>query len=127
MDKDKNKEKTVSASAKAAVDKPAAEVTKSRADSGLAYRVLLRRHLTEKTAAQEMKGKYTFIVSLNANKVMVADAVREVYGVKPTSVAIVKTRGKEVRRGKQVGRTKDVRKAIVTLKPGTTLPGMEAK
>ena len=94
---------------------------------GIAHRVLMRRHLTEKTAIMEAKGKYTFIISPEANKVMVAEAIREVYGVKPERVTTVTIPGKEVRRGRQVGRQKDVRKAIVTLKPGTTLPGTEAK
>jgi large subunit ribosomal protein L23 len=94
---------------------------------GLAHRVLMRRHLTEKTAIMEAGSKYTFIVSPEANKIMVGEAVREVYGVKPVRVTMVTIPGKEVRRGRQVGRQKDVRKAIVTLKPGTTLPGTEAK
>lgn len=93
----------------------------------IAHRVLMRRHLTEKTAIMEAKGKYTFIVSPEANKIMVAQAVIEVYGVKPTDVTMITIPGKEVRRGRQSGRQKDVRKAIVTLKPGTTLPGTEAK
>lgn len=107
----------------AAEETPATKAAKT----GLAYRVLRHRHVTEKTARQEMNGKYTFIVAPRANKVMVAEAVREVYGVKPLRVSFVKIQGKEVRRGKQVGRTKDVRKAIVSLKPGTILPGTEAK
>jgi large subunit ribosomal protein L23 len=88
----------------------------------VAYRVLVRPHVTEKTAVQEALGKYTFIVAPNANKTLVVEAVREVYGVKPAAVSIVKIQGKEVRRGKQSGRTKDLKKAIVTLKPGDSLP-----
>jgi len=94
---------------------------------GLAHRVLMQRHLTEKTALMEAKGKYTFIIAPDANKVMVGEAIREVYGVKPVDVTLINIPGKEVRRGRQVGRQKDVRKAVVTLKPGTTLPGTEAK
>jgi large subunit ribosomal protein L23 len=93
----------------------------------IAYRVLVRPHVTEKTAAQEALGKYTFIVSPDAGKVMVMDAVREVYGVRPVSVSIVKIKGKQVRRGRQVGRTSSMRKAIVTLKSGDSLPTGGAK
>jgi len=95
--------------------------------TGLASRVFLRRHHTEKTTLQEQMGQYTFAVAPGANKVMVAEAVRELYGVKPVRVTMVRLPGKEVRRGKQVGRRSDLRKAIVTLKPGTVLPGAEAK
>jgi large subunit ribosomal protein L23 len=93
----------------------------------IAYRVLVRPHVTEKTSAMEAQGKYTFVVSPDANKHMVMDAIREVYGVSPASVSIVKIKGKQVRRGRQVGRTKNLRKAIVTLKSGDSLPTGGAK
>jgi large subunit ribosomal protein L23 len=105
--------------------------TKVAAEKGnkvnIAHRVLMSRHLTEKTAIMEAKGKYTFIVAPEANKIMVAQAVSEVYGVKPVDVTMINIPGKVVHRGRLSGRQKDVHKAIVTLKSGTTLPGTEAK
>ncbi len=95
--------------------------------AGIAYRVLKSRHFTEKTAGQEALGKYTFMITADASKGMVAQAVKEVFGVVPASVRIVKIEGKTVRRGRKTGRKSDIKKAIVTLKPGVTLPAGEAK
>ena len=83
--------------------------------------ILLAPVLTEKSGNQESLGKYVFFVSSKATKVEVAAAVRDLYGVKPTSVRIVNVKGKKVRFGRIQGRKKDRKKAIVTLKKGDAI------
>jgi large subunit ribosomal protein L23 len=86
-----------------------------------AYRILLQPMITEKATNLGGQNKYVFMVEINANKIEVAKAIEDVYGVKPTDVNIVKMKGKVVRRGRVSGRRKDFKKAIVTLAKGQTI------
>ncbi len=74
--------------------------------------------VTEKATDLQKQNKYAFVVDPKANKIMVALAVKELYGVKPTKVNLTKVIGKNVRYGRSQGKTKNWRKAIVTLKDG---------
>lgn len=85
------------------------------------YRVLIRPLVTEKAARQSTGGKYTFVVAMDANKIMVARSIEAVYGVKPESVRIVRLPGKTVRRGRITGKRSSTKKAIVTLPKGETI------
>lgn len=105
--------------------KPVTRGPLAKEDAGIAHRILLRPVHTEKTGREQGLGKYVFLVAMDANKVEVARAVRDLYGVKPVSVRIVKVLGKSVRFGRTVGKEKDRKKAIVTLKPGETITVVE--
>ncbi len=94
---------------------------KSERKYGLAYRVLLRPLITEKASIMGTENKYFFEVSRDANKVEIAKAIEEVYGVKPVSVNIINMKGKKVRFGRILGKRKDWKKAIVTLPEGKTI------
>jgi large subunit ribosomal protein L23 len=59
-----------------------------------------------------------FRVAAHANKHAVKHAVETIFKVKVDAVRIVNYRGKEVRRGRTVGRKPDWRKAYVTLSQG---------
>jgi len=83
-----------------------------------AYRVLLRPIITEKATDLSALDKYVFEVALDMNKIEVKKGVKELYGVTVLRVNIIKNMGKEVRYGKSHGRTKNWKKAIVTLKKG---------
>ena len=93
--------------------------------AGSAYRILIRPVYTEKSGRLQAQGKYTFIVSRDANKIEVMRAVRDLYGVDPASVQIIVAKGKSVRFGRTEGREQDLKKAIVTLKSGETLTVVE--
>lgn len=88
---------------------------------GNAYRVLIRPLVTEKATNLGAENKYVFEVARNANKIEIAKAITEVYGVKPTGINIIKLRGKNVRYGRVTGRRKDWKKAIVTLPSGQSI------
>ena len=62
-----------------------------------------------------------FEVNINSNKIQVANAVEEVYGIRPVSVNIVKMEGKNKRQGRSIGRRKDWKKAMVKLPKGKTI------
>jgi large subunit ribosomal protein L23 len=89
--------------------------------SGQAYRVLTKPMVTEKATNLGSSNQYVFMVGIDTNKIEVAKAIQEVYGVKPISVNIIKVKGKKVNRGRITGKRKDFKKAIVTLKKGDTI------
>jgi large subunit ribosomal protein L23 len=88
---------------------------------GQAYRVLIKPLVTEKAANLGMHNKYVFAVSLKTNKIEIAKAIEEVYGIKPISVNIINSEGKTVRSGRTLGKRKDWKKAIVALPEGKTI------
>lgn len=110
-----------SAPKKAAAKKESTPKKVVKEDTGNAYRVLKAPLFTEKTAKEVENGKYAFVVGNDANKTMVIDAIQRVYNVKPVKVNIIKVSGKKVRRGRQLGKRVDWKKAIITLKKGDVI------
>lgn len=86
-----------------------------------AYRVLLRPIVSEKASKQQSHNQYFFEVALGTNKIEVAKAIKDVYGIAPISVNMVRVEGKAVNTGRISGRRKDWKKAIVTLPAGKTI------
>lgn len=95
--------------------------TKTAAKRGSAFRILLKPLVSEKASFLGAENKYIFTVAAKANKIEIAKAIKEVYGIKPVKVNIVKNIGKQVRYGRTSGRRKDWKKAIVTLPTGQTI------
>lgn len=62
--------------------------------------------------------KIYFEVAKGANKTAVAQAVEEIYKIKPERVNVVNVHPKKKRMGRYLGKTNAVRKAIVTLPQG---------
>ncbi len=91
---------------------------KSRAQ---AYRILVRPLVSEKATMNEMQGKYTFVVDVNATKDEIKKAVETVYGVRPVSVRTALFEGKRKRFGMIRGKRSDWKKAIVSLPKGRTI------
>jgi large subunit ribosomal protein L23 len=99
---------------------PAAE-QKKVATHSTSYRVLVRPLVTEKTARQESANKYTFVIDKAATKAQVKRAVKELYGVVPSAVAVAHLQGRRVRFGKFAGKRSDYKKAIITLPKGSSI------
>lgn len=78
--------------------------------------------ITEKSMGQSPDSKYTFEVDLRANKIQIRHAIQQIFGVDVTKVTTCRTMGK-VRRAnrKDAGMTNEVKKAVVSLKPGQTI------
>ncbi len=83
--------------------------------------IIIRPVVTEKTMKLSEENKVTFEVSKNANKISVAQAINEIYGIKPEKINIVNVHPKKKRMGRFVGKTNAVKKAIVTLPEGQTI------
>ena len=79
--------------------------------------IILAPVITEKAVAMLPEKKYTFRVDSRANKIEIAKAVEEIFGVKVAKVNTISMKGHERRMGRNTGYTSDWKKAIVTLKP----------
>ena len=77
--------------------------------------IIIRPVITEKSSDGLQEGKYTFEVNKKATKVEIAKAVEKLFGVKVLKVNTINVNGKEKRVGRNVGRTSDWKKAIVTI------------
>ena len=115
------KAKPVKTSPKKVGEKEAKKEVKKKPGSGRAYRILIKPLITEKAAILNTESKYVFSVATSANKIEIADAVEEVYGIKPIAVNIIKVSGKKVRYGRTFGKRKDWKKAIVALPKGKSI------
>lgn len=90
------------------------------------YQVLIRPVITEKSGYQSDKlNRYTFAVDIRANKLQIKEAVEHVFSVEVLSVNVSRILGKGRRWGKVLGRTKEWKKAVVTVRPGQTIQFFE--
>ncbi len=110
-----------STSVKTSADKSAGKEGKKVRKYGDAYRILVKPLITEKATMLGAENKYVFAVSRDSNKIEIARAINEVYGIKPVSVNIIKVKGKNVRYGRTQGKQKDWKKAIIELPEGKTI------
>ena len=89
------------------------------------YDVLRRPLVTEKTNYQLSKlNQYTFVVSNDATKAMVKEAVETIFDVSVTRVNIMRTAAKRSVRARSrrlMVRKAGVKKAIVTLAEGNSI------
>ena len=77
--------------------------------------IILKPVITEKSVQGLAEKKYTFRVAKGANKIAIAKAVEEIFGVKVLKVNTVSMKGHKRRMGRNEGYTPDWKKAIVTL------------
>ena len=81
-----------------------------------AYDIIKRPIITEQSMAETEAKKYTFEVAKSANKIEIAKAVEEIFGVKVAKVNTLNMQGKEKRTGRYpMGRRASWKKAIVKL------------
>ena len=82
------------------------------------YQIILRPLVTEKGMHRsEAYNQYTFEVNPLATKTQIKDAVEELFDVKVAKVRTQYRRGKARRFRFRIGRTKDWKRALVTLDP----------
>lgn len=85
------------------------------------YDIILRPVITEDSTqgAERKNPQYVFQVAREANKIEIARAVEEVFGVQVKNVNTLVQQGKPKRmRGRMEGRRPTVKKAFVTLEEG---------
>lgn len=87
--------------------------------------ILKQPLVTEKVSSLNEKGKYGFIVDINANKVEIKKAVEKRYGVNVEKVNTIRMMGKNKTRytktGILAGSKPNFKKAIVTLAEGEVI------
>ncbi|PSJ76908.1 50S ribosomal protein L23 [Sphingobacteriales bacterium UPWRP_1] len=88
--------------------------------------ILIKPLVTEKTSRlTEKLRKYSFAVDKRANKIEIKKAIESMYGVTVTDVNTVilptKKRSRFTKRGVVEGRTKALKKAIITVSENDTI------
>ncbi len=83
--------------------------------SRLAQDIILRPIITEESMMNTAMRKYTFKVAKDTNKIEIAKAVEQLFGVEVEKVNTLNVRGKLRRQGRFEGYTASWKKAVVTL------------
>ena len=95
-----------------------------------AHEIILRPVISEKTMDESQRGKYTFAVRDDVNKIQIEAAIEEIFKVKVAAVNVLTTKSKlkrgGMRRSRGAGHSTPWRKAIVTLAPGQKIEIFEA-
>ena len=81
--------------------------------------ILIAPVVSEKSYGLLDEGKYTFVVDPRANKTEIKIAIEQVFAVKVESVNTVNRKGKSRRTKFGLGKRKDTKRAIVTLREGS--------
>ena len=90
------------------------------------YQVILRPHITEKSTMLREKNKYSFVVSRDATKIDIRRAAEELFEIQGSIIHVrtMQVMGK-VKGGMnryQRGRRPHWKKAVITVKEGTSIP-----
>jgi large subunit ribosomal protein L23 len=82
--------------------------------------IILRPVVSEKSYALLDAGVYTFVVDPDASKIVIRQAVEEIFNVRVAKVNTLNRKGKRKRNRRQFtyGKRADTKRAIVTLAPG---------
>lgn len=87
--------------------------------------VLVKPLVTEKVSSLNEKGKYGFVVDINANKIQIKSEVEKTYGVNVESINTMRYLGKQKSRYTKsrilTGRKPSFKKAIVTVAEGEVI------
>ena len=81
----------------------------------LAQDIIIKPIITEESMKGAADRKYTFQVAKDANKIEIAKAVEELFGVEVCKVNTISVRGKFRRQGRVGGFTASSKKAVITL------------
>ena len=81
--------------------------------------ILLKPIFSEKAQGLAAKGRYTFEVVRDSNKIEIRKAVEEHFDVKVDKVRTQNTASEIKRQGRYYGKTKSTKRAIVTVTKGT--------
>jgi large subunit ribosomal protein L23 len=84
--------------------------------------IIIRPILTEKSNGLEASfNQYTFEVHRAANKIEIGKAIAQAFGVRVDKVRTMVVRGDIRRVGRFYGKTRQWKKAVVTLHPGDSI------
>ena len=86
-----------------------------------AFSIIHKPMLTEKSTNLNQFNQYTFLVDKNSNSYDIRQAIEKIFKVKVTKVNTAIIRGKLKSFKGNLGYTKDIKKAIITLAEGNTI------
>ncbi len=81
--------------------------------------IIIKPVVTEKSSILMDQGKFTFEVDPRASNTEIKIAIETIFGVKVGSIATQNRKGKVYRTRDGIGKRKDVKRAIVTVREGT--------
>ena len=81
--------------------------------------VIVAPVVSEKSYACTDRGQYTFLVARGSNKTEIKQAVEAIFDVRVASVNTQNRQGKTRRTRTGMGKSKDTKRAIVTLREGS--------
>jgi large subunit ribosomal protein L23 len=88
--------------------------------------IILKPIISEKSYDMITQNRYTFEVAKTASKPQIAQAITDIFGVTVTSVNTMNVTGKPRRVRVAKGKTRDWKKAVVTLKEGDSIEFFQA-
>jgi len=88
--------------------------------------IIIRPVISEKSYEMIELNRYTFEVAKTASKPQIAEAVSSIFGVAVTRVNTINVTGKPRRVRAAKGKTRDWKKAVVTLKEGDAIEFFQA-
>jgi large subunit ribosomal protein L23 len=88
--------------------------------------IVIRPVISEKSYDMIEHNRYTFEVAKTASKPQIAQAVTDIFGVTVTSVNTMNVTGKPRRVRVAKGKTRDWKKAVITLKEGDSIEFFQA-
>ena len=90
------------------------------------HEIIIRPLVTEKTSIQkEMFNQVSFEVDRRANRIEIKRAIETIFKVRVAEVNTMQIIGKTKRRGRNVGKRRDWKKAMVRLMPGEKIDFFE--
>jgi len=81
--------------------------------------IIIKPIISEKSYALIDEGKYTFEVDTRSNKTEIKQAIEQIFNVKVDSINTLNRQGKTRRTRFGMGKRKDTKRAIVSLKSGS--------
>jgi large subunit ribosomal protein L23 len=88
--------------------------------------IIIRPVISEKSYDMIEHNRYTFEVAKTASKPQIANAIAEIFGVTVSKVNTINVTGKPRRVRAAKGKTRDWKKAIVSLKEGDSIEFFQA-
>lgn len=89
--------------------------------------IIIRPVISEKSTGLMEGRKYVFQVARDANKLMIARAIKELFNVTPEKINIINMRGKNRRLRYRMGKRAAWKKTIVTLAIGQKIEIFEGQ
>lgn len=93
----------------------------AESDATMAYQIIVKPRVTEKSHAVLGLNKYVFDVRPVATKTSIKRALERAYGVTVEDVNIIRIPSKKRVFGRNIGRKSGIKKAVVTLKEGDSI------